>query len=403
MKMKISTAIHPLRITTIMLLLALTPALHAADKLKALIVDGQNAFHPVWPKSTVMMNPITKGLPDIWAHTKDECYSHLRGPAENLTILATASDSPELKAAGRHEPMLMTVQYHKGRVFHTTLGHDTEAFEGVGFITTFLRGTEWAATGKVTQGIPDDFPTADKKSARPFQLVNKQASGQRDMMTQISTYDALAAGLYDGVAPLSVMLGRGDLGLGTLHGWNGELILLDGKYWLVDGAGAVSRITDMTATTPFLAVTHFDEDVRRPLPNGTTFADLKKSPTNYVPGVNVIYAIKLEGTFRHVKVRSMPTQSKPYKVMAELVKTQPTFEFNEVVGTMIGFWSPASMQGIGLAGWHLHFLTKDEHGGGHVLEFTASDAMLKLDETLEMDWHISGLPDYKNAPLGAKP
>jgi type 1 glutamine amidotransferase len=102
-------------------------------------------------------------------HTKDECYSRLRGPAENLTILATACDSPALKAAGRHEPMLMTVDYHKGRVFHTTLGHDTEAFEGVGFITTFLRGTEWAATGKVTQKIPADFPSADKSSARPFQ------------------------------------------------------------------------------------------------------------------------------------------------------------------------------------------------------------------------------------------
>ena len=113
-------------------------------------------------------HPITKGLPDFWTHTKDECYSRLRGPAENLTILATACDSPKLKAEGRHEPILMTVQYHKGRVFHTTLGHDTEAFEGVGFITTFLRGTEWAATGKVTQKIPADFPSADKTSSRPF-------------------------------------------------------------------------------------------------------------------------------------------------------------------------------------------------------------------------------------------
>ena len=225
----------------------------------------------------------------------------------------------------------------------------------------------------------------------------------REVMTQISTYDALAAGLYDGVAPLTLLHGRGDLGLGTLHGWNGELILLDGRYWLVDGDGAVSPITNMTAKTPFLAVTYFAEDMRRPLAAGTTFTDIKKSPGDYLPGVNVIYAIKLEGSFRHVKARSMPAQAKPYKVMAELVKTQPTFEFNEVAGTMIGFWTPASMQGIGLAGWHLHFLTKDGKGGGHVLEFTTRDAALKPDETLEVDWHISGLPDYKNAPLGTKP
>jgi hypothetical protein len=118
-------------------------------------------------------HPITKGLPDFWIHSLDECYSKLRGPAENLTVLATACDSPELKAAGRHEPMLMTIDYDKGRVFHTTLGHDTEAFEGVGFIVTFLRGAEWAATGKVTQEIPKDFPTRESPKARKFELKKK--------------------------------------------------------------------------------------------------------------------------------------------------------------------------------------------------------------------------------------
>jgi type 1 glutamine amidotransferase len=115
-------------------------------------------------------HPITKGLPDFWMHSKDECYSKLRGPAENMTILATAADTPDLKNAGRNEPMLMVLSYGKGRVFHTTLGHDTEAFQGVGFIVTFLRGSEWAATGKVTQEIPKDFPAADKPSARNFEL-----------------------------------------------------------------------------------------------------------------------------------------------------------------------------------------------------------------------------------------
>lgn len=115
-------------------------------------------------------HPITKGLPDFWMHNKDECYSNLRGPAENMTILATAADTPQLQKAGRNEPMLMTLSYDKGRIFHTTLGHDTEAFEGVGFIVTFLRGSEWAATGKVTQEIPKDFPSAEKSATRGFEL-----------------------------------------------------------------------------------------------------------------------------------------------------------------------------------------------------------------------------------------
>jgi type 1 glutamine amidotransferase len=115
-------------------------------------------------------HPVTRGLPDFWMHSKDECYSHLRGPAENMTVLATACDSPELQKAGRHEPMLMVIDYGEGRVFHTTLGHDQPAFESVGFITTFLRGAEWAATGKVTQPIPDDFPGKKEPSVRPFEL-----------------------------------------------------------------------------------------------------------------------------------------------------------------------------------------------------------------------------------------
>lgn len=115
-------------------------------------------------------HPITKGLPDFWTHTKDECYSRLRGPGENMTILATAADTKKLQEAGRNEPMLMVLDYHKGRVFHTTLGHDTEAFEGIGFIVTFLRGTEWAASGKVTQEIPKDFPSKGTATSRKFEL-----------------------------------------------------------------------------------------------------------------------------------------------------------------------------------------------------------------------------------------
>ena len=113
-------------------------------------------------------HPITKGLPKNWLTAKDECYALLRGPAENMTILATGKDMSGRAPTDRHEPMLMVIDYGKGRVFHTALGHDDYSFEGVGFIVTFLRGTEWAATGKVTQGVPKDFPTAEKPSSRNF-------------------------------------------------------------------------------------------------------------------------------------------------------------------------------------------------------------------------------------------
>ena len=109
-------------------------------------------------------HPVTKDMPPVWLHAKDELYSFLRGPGEKMTVLAT---SPSKKSK-RQEPMIFTIDYGKGRVFHTPMGHADYSMKCVGFIVTLQRGTEWAATGKVTQKIPDDFPSADKSSSRKF-------------------------------------------------------------------------------------------------------------------------------------------------------------------------------------------------------------------------------------------
>jgi type 1 glutamine amidotransferase len=111
-------------------------------------------------------HPITAGLPREWTHVADELYANLRGPGENMTVLSTAWSDPANRGTNHAEPILMVVPYGKGRIFHTAIGHDLAALNCVGFIATYQRGTEWAATGKVTQRVPADFPTAGQPRTR---------------------------------------------------------------------------------------------------------------------------------------------------------------------------------------------------------------------------------------------
>ncbi|MCM2678216.1 ThuA domain-containing protein [Echinimonas agarilytica] len=113
-------------------------------------------------------HPITKGLPTQWLHSRDEIYGKLRGPAKNMTVLASAYSDPKARGTGRYEPVMMALTYGEGRVFHTTLGHDENAFDDVGFMTTLIRGAEWAASGAVTYPVPKDFPTQHNTSSRTF-------------------------------------------------------------------------------------------------------------------------------------------------------------------------------------------------------------------------------------------
>lgn len=127
---------------------------------------GHGQQHEFVVRTREAEHPIMKGIPERWLHAQDELYDTLRGPAKNMTVLATAYSDPETGGTGRDEPSLMVLDYGKGRVFHTTMGHADYSMDCVGFITTLLRGTEWAATGEVTIDVPDDFPTAEKSSKR---------------------------------------------------------------------------------------------------------------------------------------------------------------------------------------------------------------------------------------------
>ena len=117
-------------------------------------------------------HPVMKGLPEQWKHATDELYDRMRGPGNVQDLLYTAFSEKDTGGSGREEPLIFTVDYGKARIFHTMIGHagrspgENPAMQCTGFQVTLLRGAEWAATGVVTQEVPNDFPTKDNMSLR---------------------------------------------------------------------------------------------------------------------------------------------------------------------------------------------------------------------------------------------
>lgn len=220
-----------------------------------------------------------------------------------------------------------------------------------------------------------------------------------EALTQVSTIDALMAGTYDGVSTLGEMRKNGDFGIGTLDTLDGELILLDGVFYQVTADGAAVK-PDISSKTPFAAVTFFTADRALKLKEGSNFLEFTESTERWFPSHNIFYAVKLKGSFRSVKTRSVPSQKKPYRPLAEIVKTQPVFELTNVAGTMVGFWCPPFVKGINVPGYHLHFITSDGKAGGHVLDFSTADVTAEFDDTREFFLILPDDNDFDKADLG---
>jgi acetolactate decarboxylase len=213
----------------------------------------------------------------------------------------------------------------------------------------------------------------------------------QDTLVQVSTIDALLSGLYDGTMPIAELRQHGDFGIGTFDRLNGEMVMLDGIIYRVRSDGKVEVVSD-TDTTPFAAVTFFESELRRDIVSGTDFMMFQQWLDAQLPNLNLFYALRIEGQFRVMKTRSVPPQTKPYPALTEVARHQPEFEFEDVEGVIVGYRSPAFVKGIGVPGYHLHFLTSDRKAGGHILAFSVQKATVDVDRTSEI---LLRLPDSK--------
>ena len=199
-----------------------------------------------------------------------------------------------------------------------------------------------------------------------------------DVLFQVSTLDALLQGVYDGSITFGDLKDHGDFGLGTFEALDGEMIAVDGEFYQVKTDGVAYPVDD-AMESPFAVMTFFEPDTTLSMDESITCMQLEEHLNGVIPTENIAYAISVEGVFDHVKVRSVPEQTKPYPPLATVVQSQVVFELPDVTGVLVGFRLPSYMQGVNVAGYHFHFLTEDRKAGGHVLDCQPGSVTVEID------------------------
>lgn len=203
----------------------------------------------------------------------------------------------------------------------------------------------------------------------------------RDTVTQLAPFIYILSGNYDGSATVSDFKAAGDLGIGTFEGLDGEAVMLDGIVYQVKGDGSVMSPDDLTRM-PFGACTLFDNDRLHKIKNIESYESFGRALECAFEDPHIFYAVKAEGAFKKITVRSCDRQTKPYVPLSEATKLQHEYTYKDVKGTLVGFWTPHFIPGsVGVPGFHLHFISADRSQGGHVLDFAADRLDTAIDPT----------------------
>lgn len=203
---------------------------------------------------------------------------------------------------------------------------------------------------------------------------------------QTSTMAALLDGIYDGDVTIAELLTHGDFGLGTFNRLDGEMVVLDGVCHHLRSDGSAS-VASPTNRTPFAAVTWFRPDTTIGVPGPASRNDIIGLIDQVIKTTNLIQAIRIDGTFSHVKTRTVERQTPPYPPLTRATAGEPITEFHHVAGTLAGYRTPDYEQGISVAGYHLHFINQPRTHGGHSLDFALDQGEIAISTSSEL--HLS--------------
>ncbi len=220
----------------------------------------------------------------------------------------------------------------------------------------------------------------------------------KDTLYQASTIDALLDGLYDGDVTFGELKKHGNFGIGTFDYLDGEMIALDGEFYQVKMDGKVYPV-DGKMETPFAVVTFFEPDNTIVLNGELDLKQLEAYLDKQLPSKNIFYAIRIDGTFKYIKARSVPRQEEPFPPLVDVVKEQAIFEFQDIEGTVVGFWCPAYVKGVNVPGYHLHFINKERTAGGHLLDCRTETGKIGIDHTSDFFMELPENEEFLTADL----
>lgn len=224
-----------------------------------------------------------------------------------------------------------------------------------------------------------------RKAAGIFLLSTGLATGARaelapeDLVYQLAPTTALSAGLLEGNTRFSRMLALGDFGLGALSPVEGEIIVLGGEVYQADLEGRIRAVSDQEQT-PFLTVKRFTRDQRFTLSKVRGMAHLARALDARLPSANGVYAVRLDGRFETLRLRSVPRQKPPYRPIDQVVAGQNLYELTDVEGTLVGFRLPAYLAAVSGAGYHFHFIDRARRRGGHLLDLRGEALTVSVDQ-----------------------
>jgi acetolactate decarboxylase len=223
----------------------------------------------------------------------------------------------------------------------------------------------------------------------------------RNRLYQVSTSSALVEGVGEGAVEIGTLLKYGDLGLGTFEQLDGEMVVVDGRVFQVRCDGSVSEVAD-NVLTPFATVARFRPDAEVLLKRCPDFASITAAYDQLRPTENLFFSLRVEGYFDYIRTRALCRMTPGTKLL-DAAEVQPEFEYRNVYGTLVGFWSPQFTKTLSIPGYHLHFLSEDHRAGGHLLECRGAALTLQLQRGSRFTLVLPETSSFLDADLRRDP